>query len=85
MQTISKTTTDRIIKLSNNTHIIIASQTERFHCYSIFVSNFSLNFIIIIYMYCTKHTIVKVVLLHKAFHHPTLKLFNVLPANHPCD
>jgi hypothetical protein len=72
MQTISKTTTDRIIKVSNNIHTIIAFQTERFHCYSIFVLNFGINFIIIVYMYCTKHTIVKVALVHKAFNQPTL-------------
>jgi len=34
------TTPERIIKASNNIHIIIAFQTERFHCYSIFFFKF---------------------------------------------
>jgi hypothetical protein len=70
-QIISKTPSDRITKVSNNIHIIIAFYIERFHCYSIFVLNFTINFIITVYMYCTKHTIVKVVFVHKAINHPT--------------
>jgi hypothetical protein len=71
MQTISKTIPDRIIKVTIHIYLI-AFQTERFHRYSIFVLNFSISFIIIDYMYCTKHTAVKVVLVHTAFNRPTL-------------